>query len=157
MGTLIAVTRLARQRGATIARLRRMLGQTSSEKTANVVGAKGAAAPTSDGCPTASGQDEPVPDEPPGGETKDEAANDTGGAAEGNDKPRRKGHGRIPGSQAYASEKHRRPAFDAVHRAAVSGVRARHAVRDEGARLLRARLRPGAARGAPMGLRVPAL
>jgi transposase len=100
--TLIEVTRLARESGATIARLRRMLGQTSSEKTANVVGAKGAAAPTSDGSPTASGQDEPVTDEPPRGEPKDEPANDTG-AAKGNDKPRCKGHGRIPGS-AYGSE-----------------------------------------------------
>jgi transposase len=100
--TLIEVTRLARQSGATIARLRRMLGQTSSEKTANVVGAKGAGAPTSDGSPTASGQDEPVTNEPPRGEPKDEPANDTG-AAKGNDKPRCRGHGRIPGS-AYGSE-----------------------------------------------------
>ena len=103
VGTLIEVTRLARQRGATIARLRRMLGQTSSEKTANVVGAKEAAAPTSDGSPTASGQDGRVADEPSRDESKDEPANDTGGTVEGNDKPRRKGHGRIPGS-AYASE-----------------------------------------------------
>jgi hypothetical protein len=103
VGTLIEVTRLARQRGATIARLRRMLGQTSSEKTANVVGAKGAAAPTSDGSPAASGQDERVTDEPSRAEPKDEPANDTGGAAEDNGKPRRKGHGRIPGA-AYASE-----------------------------------------------------
>jgi len=103
VGTLIEVTRLARQHGARIARLRRMLGQTSSEKTANVVGANGAAATASDGGPTASGQDEPVADGPPSGESKDTPANDTGGAAEGNDKPRRKGHGRIPGS-AYACE-----------------------------------------------------
>jgi transposase len=103
VGTLIEVTRLARQRGATIARLRRMLGQTSSEKKANVVGAKGAVAPASDGSPTASGQDEPVTDDPPRAEPKDEPANDTGGAAESNGKPRRKGHGRIPGA-AYASE-----------------------------------------------------
>jgi transposase len=104
VGTLIEVTRLARQRGATIARMRRMLGQTSSEKTVDVVGAKGAAAPTSDGRPTASGQDEPVTDAPPRGEPKDKPANDTDGAASGaHDKPRRKGHGRIPGS-AYASE-----------------------------------------------------
>ena len=34
--TLVEVTRVARQRGATIVRLRRMLGQTSSEKTAEV-------------------------------------------------------------------------------------------------------------------------
>jgi hypothetical protein len=103
VGTLIEVARLARQRGATIARLRRMLGQTSSEKTANVVGTKGATAPASDGRPTASGQDEPVTGEPSGGEQKDEPANDTGGAANRGDKPRRKGHGRIPGAD-YASE-----------------------------------------------------
>jgi transposase len=103
VGTLIEVTRLARQRRATIARLRRMLGQTSSEKTASVVGTKGGAAPASDGGPTASGHDEPATDEPPRGERKDEPANDTGGAAKSGDKPRRKGHGRIPGSD-YASE-----------------------------------------------------
>jgi hypothetical protein len=97
VGTLLEVTRLARQRGATIARLRRMLGQTSSEKKANVVGANTAAAPASDGGPAPSGQDESVADSP-SGKPKDTPANDTGG-----DKPRRKGHGRIPGS-AYASE-----------------------------------------------------
>jgi len=103
VGTLIEVTRLARQRGATIARLRRMLGQTSSEKTANVVGTKGAPAPASDGGPTAGGQDEPVTNEPPQGERKDEPVNDTGGANKNGDKPRRKGHGRIPAGD-YASE-----------------------------------------------------
>jgi transposase len=103
VGTLIEVTRLARQRGATIARLRWMLGQTSSEKTANVVDANGAAATTSDGGAMASGQDEPVTDTPPSGESKDTPANATGGGAKSSDTPRRKGHGRIPGS-AYASE-----------------------------------------------------
>jgi transposase len=98
VGTLIEVTRLARQRGATIARLRRMLGQTSSEKKAHVVGANGTVVPASDSGPTASGQDEPVADESPSGKSKDTPANDTG-----DDKPRRKGHGRIPGA-AYASE-----------------------------------------------------
>lgn len=38
VGTLIEVTRFLRQDRATIARLRRMLGQTSNEKTANIVG-----------------------------------------------------------------------------------------------------------------------
>lgn len=109
-GTLLEVNRLARQRRATIARLRRLLGQMSSEKTANVVGAKGAAAPASDSNPktngdsrpTTSEQDEPVTDEPAAGDSKDEPANDTDGAKSG-DKPRRKGHGRIAGSD-YASE-----------------------------------------------------
>jgi transposase len=93
--TLLEVTRLARQRGATIARLRRMLGQTTSEKTANVVGAKRATASTGEADPSAAS---------PGGNARDESpSNDTGGAARGSDKPRRKGHGRIPGS-AYAAE-----------------------------------------------------
>lgn len=104
VGTLVEVTRLARQRGATIARLRRMLGQTSSERTANVVGANGAAAPASNGGPTASGQDPPVTEEPPSRASQDTPANDTGGGDKSGDKPRRKGHGRVPGA-AYASER----------------------------------------------------
>src|SRR5262249_18913455 len=78
VGTLFEVTRLLRQGSATIARLRRMLGQTRNEKTANIVGANGAAASTSDGPPTTSGQGEPVTDEPPSGASKDTPANDTG-------------------------------------------------------------------------------
>jgi len=92
--TLIEVTRLLRQRGATIARLRRMLGQMSSEKTANVVGDSGAAPSTSSvGAEAASESDTPV----------DAPANDTSDADKRGDKPKRKGHGRIAGS-AYASE-----------------------------------------------------
>jgi transposase len=103
VGTLIEVTRLLRQGSATIARLRRMLGQTSSEKTANLVGANGATPSTSDGPATTNGQSEPVADEPPSGESKDTPANDNGVGDKSGDKPRRKGHGRIPAS-AYASE-----------------------------------------------------
>jgi transposase len=96
VSTLLEVTRLSRQRGATIARLRRMLGQTSSEKTANVVGAEGNAAPTGDAAPTTSGQ-EPA-DAAPENEATLKPANDAGGPAAAGDKPRRKGHGRIAGS-----------------------------------------------------------
>jgi hypothetical protein len=103
VGTLLEVTRLARQRGATIARLRRMLGQASSEKTANVVGANGATQAENEGSQTTSGQDEPVADPPSSGESADTPANDTGSDVNRGDKPRRKGHGRIPGA-AYASE-----------------------------------------------------
>src|SRR5262249_54997214 len=117
VGTLIEVTRLLRQGSATIARLRRMLGQTSSEKTANIVGANGVAPSTSEGPETTSGQSEPVAAEPPSGEPRDTPANDnsagdksgdtpandTGSGDKSGDKPRRKGHGRIPAS-AYASE-----------------------------------------------------
>jgi transposase len=96
VSTLIEVTRLSRQRGATIARLRRMLGQTSSEKTANVVDAKGPAASTGDSAPTTSGQ-EPL-DVAPADEATPKPANDAGGPTTAGDKPRRKGHGRIAGS-----------------------------------------------------------
>jgi transposase len=94
--TVIEVTRLLRQRGATIARLRRMLGQTSSEKTANVVGTEGAAASTGDAAPTTSGQQ--PPDAAAADEATPEPATDAGGPAAAGDKPRRKGHGRIAGS-----------------------------------------------------------
>jgi transposase len=93
--TLVEVSRVARQRGATIARLRRMLGQTSSEKTVKVVGAKGAA-------DAASAQGEPGAGEPSPGAPGDEPANDGGHTTRG-DKPKRKGHGRIAAS-AYRGE-----------------------------------------------------
>jgi len=91
--TLIEVTRQLRQRGATIARLRRMLGQTSNEKTANVVGANAAVSTSAAGAEAASEPDK----------SADPPANDTGDATKDGDKPKRKGHGRIPGS-AYTSE-----------------------------------------------------
>jgi transposase len=107
VGTLIEVTRLARQHGATIARLRRMLGQTSSEKTANVVGAKGGAAKASDSAEAASDgaakASEPVAEEAPSDKSVNAPANDNDDAAKSGDKPRRRGHGRIAGS-AYAAE-----------------------------------------------------
>jgi transposase len=96
VSTLIEVTRLSRQRDATIARLRRMLGQTSSEKTANVVDAKGPAASTGDSATTTSGQEQP--EAAPADEATPKPANDAGGPATAGDKPRRKGHGRIAGS-----------------------------------------------------------
>jgi transposase len=104
--TLVEVTRLLRQYGATVARLRRMLGLTSSEKTANVVGTKGGAETANDSGSATSGQDEPAADQPSSGESKDTPANDTGddtknGDAKNGNKP--KGHGRIPGS-AYECE-----------------------------------------------------
>ena len=93
--TLVEVTRLARERGATIARLRRMLGQTSSEKTANVVG--GGSATTE-----STGEGAPATSEPPSGKEGDVPANDAGPSAANGEKPKRRGHGRIPGA-AYAS------------------------------------------------------
>ena len=49
VATLIELTKLVRQRGTTIARLRRLLGQTRSEKTADVLGKQGAGSGRSDG------------------------------------------------------------------------------------------------------------
>jgi hypothetical protein len=86
--TLLEVVAELRRSGTTIKRLRRLLGQTSSEKTANVVGGgtEGAAATTGE---------PPPPDATLTGEAP-APANDAGAGAE--NKPRRKGHGRIAGS-----------------------------------------------------------
>lgn len=104
VGTLIEVTRLVRHQGTSIARLRRLLGQTSCEKTAKVLGANENAAATSTpepGTPTDAPCD-PEGGEPPSGSNATEAANDRGEAPKNRAK-RRKGHGRIPAS-AYAGE-----------------------------------------------------
>jgi hypothetical protein len=107
--TLIEVTRVARQCGATIARLRRMLGQTSNEKTANVVGGKAASAPASAASAEAASADAASADAASADAASESdtsvgvPAHATGDAAKRGDKPKRKGHGRIPGS-AYASE-----------------------------------------------------
>ena len=95
--TLVEVSREARQRGATIARLRRMLGQASSEKTAAVVGTKGTTAARSE-----SAEGEPGADEPAAGAPGNKPENDGGPTTCGN-KPRRKGHGRIAGSAYQAT------------------------------------------------------
>jgi hypothetical protein len=89
---LLELTRLVREKGATIARLRRLLGHASTEKTAAVLGgdAAGAAGPASAG----------------GGEHGPEtvaAGQGAGGeVATPRTKPKRKGHGRHPAS-AYAA------------------------------------------------------
>ncbi len=98
--TLVEVTRLARSHGATIARLRRMLGHTSTEKTANVVAASAEGVATG----AASEGAAPTPQDRESPSTAGEPAsagpaNDTSAA----EKPRRKGHGRIPGT-AYSTK-----------------------------------------------------
>lgn len=94
--TLVEVTRLARERGATLVRLRRMLGQVSSEKTAKVAGAReAAAAPTTPTPPSDGTSEASTPTEPPSA-APSKPANDVA-------KPRRKGHGRIANSE-YASK-----------------------------------------------------
>jgi len=91
-----SMVREVRRRGATIARLRSMIGQRSSEKTADVVG-EGAKSASCDGTSTAAG-------EPSSDTSNAPPANDTA-PLEGGERPRgkRKGHGRIPAS-SYACE-----------------------------------------------------
>jgi hypothetical protein len=103
VATLVELTRAVRARGATIARLRRMLGQSSSEKTANVLGKGQAEAKGSADAETPSAQGEQDGEAPPAGESDHAPANDGGRENGDQPKPKRKGHGRIPAS-AYASE-----------------------------------------------------
>lgn len=99
VNTLVEVTRLSRQRGATLARLRRMLGQTSSEKTEKVVGGHASAPTTDEPAPTASEQ-APADGEALSGGSTTEPANDAGDKQSAGKKRKRKGHGRIA-SSAY--------------------------------------------------------
>lgn len=113
--TLTDLTRLVRQRGTTIARLRRMLGWSSSEKTADVCGgsstrADDSQAQGSDDAASAMGEKPDAGDD--GGDRREgddgdpDRGND-GGTAPGDDDAtgRRKGHGRVPAS-AYPQERH---------------------------------------------------
>jgi hypothetical protein len=106
--TLVEVTRLARKQGTTIARLRRFLGQTTSEKTAKVLG-KDAPAEASEPADVAATSSEP---DPTSTSTPPAAANDTCGG--GTDKPRRKGHGRN-GASAYTGCKPTRVQHEHLH------------------------------------------
>lgn len=88
--TLIEVTRLLHQDGATIRRLRRMLGQSSSEKTAGIFGEDDAARATQADAAKHE-QDVPVDPDDPVGEDVEET--------------RAKNHGRIPVA-AYETAEH---------------------------------------------------
>src|SRR6266567_4014345 len=99
--TLIDLSKLVRERGTTIARLRRLFGLASSEKTADVFpnGAPaGAAQPGSDDAAANASDD--GPDASVGASAADD---DHVGAADADaDKSARKGHGRI-GASAYSN------------------------------------------------------
>ena len=97
VNTLVEITRFVRKDRATIARLRRMLGQAGSEKTADVLAKAGeivAPSGSSDAAPETSFA-------APAGEA--EAANDAGADDPLAAKRRRKGHGRIPAAN-YAGD-----------------------------------------------------
>lgn len=95
--TLLDLSKLVRERGTTIARLRRLFGLVPSEKTADVLGAN---------APTAAGQASPQPapgsdDDTPSSSSSDATSTDHDGAARADTKPKsaRKGHGRIGASE----------------------------------------------------------
>jgi hypothetical protein len=91
--TLYAVTERLRLQSATLARLRRFMGITSSEKIADVLGG---CVTTGGGTPPSTAPSEP-PAAPPAAPTSP-AAPETGEAAAAptETKPKRKGHGRVP-------------------------------------------------------------
>lgn len=98
----IILARLVRQRGTTIARLRRLFGLGSSEKTADVLG-KNVAGSDSPGPGGSAGT-------PPAGEATAPTASGGDGpqpatATEGGSAKKAKGHGRVPVS-AYLEAKH---------------------------------------------------
>lgn len=90
------VTRLVRERGTTIARLRRLFGLASSEKTADVLGKPGAegggAAPSGQSGGGAGAGDAASPD------PSDAAAAQAAAGPEGGSAKKVKGHGRVPAS-----------------------------------------------------------
>jgi len=95
--TLTDLTRLVRERGTTIARLRGMLGWSSSEKTADVCGGSSASAA---GSPGAHGSDAgaPATGEPNAGDGGGVRRDGDGDHNDDDRASRRKGHGRIPAS-----------------------------------------------------------
>jgi hypothetical protein len=108
------VTRLVRERGTTIARLRRLFGLASSEKTADVLGkpgAEGGSAP-----PGPLGQDAAdraaAAGTPPAGSSEAATPSATAGS-EGSAKKKAKGHGRVPASD-YPDARHIKVAHESL-------------------------------------------
>lgn len=96
---LAEATKLVRDRGTTIARLRRLFGLTGSEKTDAVCGSSSDA---SSGSQPATASDKPADD----GDHDEVDLDDDGGRECGEHEPkRRKGHGRIAAS-AYSDARH---------------------------------------------------
>lgn len=126
VGTITFVMSLVRAQRSTLARLRRLFGFTSSEKTADVLGEQKAEPSSASG--TASF-------EPPA--TTDPAATSDPAGAEP-EKPKAKGHGRLPAS-AYAAATH----FPVAHEHLSPGISCPGCARgklydlEEPARLLR--------------------
>ncbi len=111
--TLIMLTRLIREKGSTIARLRRFLGFRSSEKTADVLRKEKEARQDQEGrssgdSDTPEQSEHAGPDCTPGttnGESNPGTDQQSGTKASGRQGPQPKGHGRIPAS-AYTAAEH---------------------------------------------------
>jgi transposase len=114
--TLVRVTNLVRQRGSTIARLRRLFGLSRTEKTRDVVGppeTTGPSPPAVEHAPGAGPATESTPsgDASNGGAAPSTADGGTLGAQATPDteptppaKPKRKGHGRVAAADYLAAE-----------------------------------------------------
>jgi hypothetical protein len=120
---LLHLTSLVRERGATIARLRRFIGHSSSEKTARVLGKPGkpvsdgggaapgqapAGAPPATGAaaPQAHAKPDAAPDVGPGAgapKASDESGAGTPAQEEPKPTPKTKGHGRVPAADYLAA------------------------------------------------------
>jgi hypothetical protein len=110
--TIEQMMRLLRERGSTIARLRRLFGLSRSEKTADLVSRSDGTAPST---PSAEGASDPTPsdgsqpstDAPnilPLAAATDDERRDTPALPTVDPKPKRKGHGRIAASAYRAAE-----------------------------------------------------
>lgn len=101
--TLLELSRLVRERGTTIARLRRLFGLASSEKTRDVLADAPPAQETHDSSPESSSETDSGPGETGGGAPSNTPSprSTQDGAADADEKPKRlrKGHGRIGASQ----------------------------------------------------------
>ncbi len=100
VNALVKLTSLVRKRGTTIARLRRLVGLSTSEKTADVLGEGATPGGTSE--PPGSG------DSAADGDKSTAPARDVPGTsakADRREKKKRKGHGRVPAS-AYPDAQH---------------------------------------------------
>jgi transposase len=107
--TLITVTSLLRDSRTTIARLRGMLGWSSSEKTADVCGGLSA---SGDGSQAQGSQDgAPATGEKPDAGNGEDGGTERGG---GDATSRRKGHGRIPAA-AYPKGRHVAVGHEKLH------------------------------------------
>jgi hypothetical protein len=108
VAALIELSKLVRERGTTIARLRRLFGLSGSEKTADVLDREA----TQTGAESATGESSEAA--PPGPEASDTTAAEAEESDDGDGAPKKKGHGRIPASK-YPNARRTRVAHQSLH------------------------------------------